>query len=64
MSAISKACPKGVKMNSSKNKGFIHVLDLAKQNSWQKLNYLISQQCCDSENESWNMRVKNTVAIV
>ena len=29
-----------------------------------RLNYLISQQCCDSENESWNMRVKNTVAIV
>ena len=29
-----------------------------------QLNYLISQQCCDSENESWNMRVKNTVAIV
>ena len=26
--------------------------------------YLLSQQCCDSENESWNMRVKNTVAIV
>ena len=28
------------------------------------LNYLTSQQCCDSENESWNMRVKNTVEIV
>ena len=28
------------------------------------LNYVISQQCCDCENESWNMRVKNTVAIV
>ena len=29
-----------------------------------QLNYLTSQQCCDSENESWNMRVKNTVEIV
>ena len=28
-----------------------------------QVNYLISQQCCDSENESWNMRVKNTVPI-
>ena len=28
------------------------------------LNYLISQQCCDSENESGNKRVKNTVVIV
>ena len=28
------------------------------------INYLISQQCCDSENESLNMRVKNTVAVV
>ena len=29
-----------------------------------QLNYLISQQCCDSENESGNKRVKSTVAIV
>ena len=26
--------------------------------------YLMSQQCCDSENESSNTRVKNTVTIV
>ena len=29
-----------------------------------QLKYLISQQCCDSENESSNTRVKNTVTIV
>ena len=28
------------------------------------LNYLISQQCCDSENESLNMRVNDSLAIV
>ena len=28
------------------------------------LKYLMSQQCCDSENESSNTRVKNTVTIV
>ena len=28
------------------------------------LKYLISQQCCDSENKSGNTRVKNTVTIV
>ena len=32
--------------------------------TYMSINYLISQQCCDSENESWNMRVKNTVVIV
>ena len=28
------------------------------------VNYLILQECCDSENESGNKRVKNTVVIV
>ena len=28
------------------------------------LKYLMSQQCCDSENESSNTRVKNTGTIV
>ena len=43
---------------------FTHWITFSTRLFGAQLKYLISQQCCDSENESRNMRVKNTVAIV